>query len=221
MGPSDRGRDRRSLPEVVVGLLDKAGFDVILPDGLDALCCGLTFDSKGLFDEAQRKADEMAAAIMSASQGGRLPVVMDASPCSLRMKAILEGRASLYDLPEFLHDQVLPRLSVEQRAQPVLLHLPCSVKRMGHDSKLRALAEACSSAVSVPEDVTCCGFAGDKGFFRPELNAYALRHLTDGAPSDFTGCSSSRTCEIGLEQHSGESFQSIAYLLDACSRPKG
>ncbi len=221
MGPSDRGRDRRSLPEVVVGLLDKAGFDVTIPDGLDGLCCGLTFESKGLSDEAERKGGEMAAAILAASRNGRLPVVMDASPCSLRMKDLLKGRASLHDLPEFLHDQVLPRLAIERRDRPVLLHVPCSVKRMGLEAKLRAVAEACSSAVSVPEAVTCCGFAGDKGFFRPELNAYALRHLTDGAPADFIGCSSSRTCEIGLEQHSGESFQSIAYLLDACSRPKG
>ncbi|PKU26583.1 FAD-binding and (Fe-S)-binding domain-containing protein [Telmatospirillum siberiense] len=220
MGPSDRGGDGRFLPDVVIGLLDKAGFDVVVPEGLDALCCGLSFESKGLEEEAGRKGEEMALAILAASENGRLSVVMDASPCSLRMKGILEGRATLHDLPEFLHDEVLPRLTVDRQDRPVLLHLPCSVKRMGGQDKLRRLAEACSSRVSVPEEVTCCGFAGDKGFFRPELNDHALRHLTDGAPPDFVGCSSSRTCEIGLEQHSGASFQSIAYLLDACSRSK-
>jgi D-lactate dehydrogenase len=218
MGPSDLGEDRRLLPEVVVGLLDKAGFDVILPEGLDDLCCGLTFDSKGLFDVAERKGAELASAILAASQDGRLPVVMDASPCSLRMKEILADRASLYDLPEFLHDRALARLRIEKQDRPVLLHLPCSVKRMGQEAKLRGLAEACSDQVIVPEDVTCCGFAGDKGFFRPELNAYALRHLK--VPADAVGCSSSRTCEIGLERNAGQSFQSIAYLLDACSRAK-
>ncbi|HXP96556.1 MAG TPA: FAD-linked oxidase C-terminal domain-containing protein, partial [Telmatospirillum sp.] len=220
MGPSDLGEDRRLLPEVVVSLLDKAGFDVILPDGLDDLCCGLTFDSKGLFDVAERKGEEMASAILVASQGGRLPVVMDASPCSLRMKEILADRASLYDLPEFLHDRALAHLRVEKQGRPVLVHVPCSVKRMGQEAKLRGLAEACSHQVIVPEDVTCCGFAGDKGFFRPELNAYALRHLKDGVPADAVGCSSSRTCEIGLEHNAGQSFQSIAYLLDACSKVK-
>lgn len=218
MAPSDDGRDQRLLPDVVISLLGKAGFDVIVPDGLDGLCCGLTFESKGFSEEAARKGEEMAKAILAASRGGQLPVVMDASPCSLRMKTILDGRATLHDLPEFLHDRVLPRLAVERQDRPVLLHLPCSVKRMGSQDKLRGLAEACSSQVSVPEEVTCCGFAGDKGFFLPELNDHALRHLTDGAPVGFIGCSSSRTCEIGLEQHSGESFQSIAYLLDSCSR---
>jgi D-lactate dehydrogenase len=220
MGPSDLGRDRRMLPEVVVGLLDKAGFDVIVPDGLDDLCCGLSFDSKGLSDVADRKGEEMAGAILAASRDGRLPVVMDASPCSLRMKEILAGRASLYDLPEFLHDQAMARLHIERQDRPVFLHLPCSVKRMGAEDKLHGLADACSADVIVPEDITCCGFAGDKGFFLPELNAHALRHLSEAAPAESIGCSSSRTCEIGLEKHSGQSFQSIAYLLDACSRKK-
>lgn len=220
MGPSDLGRDRRSLAEVVESLLAKAGFDVIVPSGLDALCCGLSFESKGFADIAATKGEEMAKAILAAGKGERPPVVMDASPCSQRMKAILGDRADLFDLPDFLHDQALPRLDIARGDQPVLLHLPCSVKRMGGQDKLRRLAEACSTSVSVPEEVTCCGFAGDKGFFRPELNDHALRHLTDGAPAGFIGCSSSRTCEIGLEQHSGASFQSIAYLLDACSRQK-
>ncbi|MDR3438066.1 FAD-binding and (Fe-S)-binding domain-containing protein [Telmatospirillum sp.] len=220
MGPSDLGHDRRPLPEVVTSLFDKAGFDVIVPQGIDALCCGLTFESKGLADVARQKGEEMATAILAASEGGRLPVVMDTSPCSLRMKEILAGRAVLHDLPEFLYDQLLPRLQVEPQDRPVLLHLPCSVKRMGATAKLRGLAEACSRNVMVPEDVSCCGFAGDKGFFRPELNTHALRHLTDDVPAGFIGCSSSRTCEIGLEQRAAQSFQSIAYLLDACSRPK-
>jgi D-lactate dehydrogenase len=91
---------------------------------------------------------------------------------------------------------------------------------MGGESKLRALAEACSSRVTVPVGVNCCGFAGDKGMFMPELNEYALRHLCDGAPDGGVGVSSSRSCEIGLSRHGERLFQSIAYLLDSRSTPK-
>lgn len=37
------------------------------------------------------------------------------------------------------------------------------------------LARLCSTKVIVPEEVGCCGFAGDRGFTYPEVNAYALR----------------------------------------------
>jgi len=73
----------------------------------------------------------------------------------------------------------------------------------------------------VPEDVGCCGFAGDKGFTQPELNAHALRHLNKDIPQGCSaGYSTSRTCEIGLSHHAGMPYRSIVYLVDACSRPK-
>lgn len=45
------------------------------------------------------------------------------------------------------------------------------------EKQLIALAGLCSEKVLVPEEVGCCGFAGDKGFTHPEVNAYALRKL--------------------------------------------
>ena len=55
----------------------------------------------------------------------------------------------------------------------------------------------------------------------PELNETALRHLNEAIPDDCEyGYSNSRTCEIGLSAKSGFSYQSIAYLVDECSRPQ-
>jgi D-lactate dehydrogenase len=70
-----------------------------------------------------------------------------------------------------------------------------------------------------PERVGCCVWAGDKGWTVPELNAHALRDLRASLPSGCsTGYSSSRTCEIGLAQHSGITYRSIVHLVDAASR---
>ena len=218
MAPPDGAADQRLLPDVVESLLAKAGYAPVRPPLLAHLCCGLPFDSKGLADVAQTKANEMAEAILAADAG--LPVIMDASPCSLRIKQALAGRATVYDLPEFLHDHALPRLSIDRSDEPVLVHLPCSLKRMGGEAKLKALADSCSSQVTVPVGVNCCGFAGDKGLFKPELNQHALRHLCDEAATEGVGVSSSRSCEIGLAHYGNRSFQSIAYLLDAHSTPK-
>ena len=56
------------------------------------------------------------------------------------------------------------------------------------------------------DEVQCCGFAGDKGFSRPELNEHALRHLKPALPAQLpTGYSTSRTCEIGLSEYARHS----------------
>ena len=70
---------------------------------------------------------------------------------------------------------------------------------MGLQAKLKAIAEACVEKVIVPDRISCCGWAGDKGFTHPGLNASALRDLKAALPEDCTsGYSTSRTCEIGL-----------------------
>ena len=89
---------------------------------------------------------------------------------------------------------------------------------MGTVDKLAAIAARCSREVVQIDEVQCCGFAGDKGFNRPELNEHALRHLKAGLPSRCVqGYSSSRTCEIGLSEYSGFPYRSIIRLVDACA----
>jgi D-lactate dehydrogenase len=90
---------------------------------------------------------------------------------------------------------------------------------MGLEPKLRAVVEACSEKVVVPP-TGCCGFAGDKGFTTPELTASALSALRAALPPGCErGYSNSRACEIGLTTHAGVPYQSIVYLVDACTSP--
>jgi D-lactate dehydrogenase len=90
---------------------------------------------------------------------------------------------------------------------------------MGLEGKLRAVAEACAERVVVPP-TGCCGFAGDKGFTNPELNASALKDLRAALPAGVDrGYSNSRACEIGLSTHAGVPYQSIVYLVDAATSP--
>jgi D-lactate dehydrogenase len=89
---------------------------------------------------------------------------------------------------------------------------------MGTVDKLAAIASRCSGTVVIVEDVLCCGFAGEKGFNRPELNEFALRRLKSSLPAGCTvGYSSSRTCEIGLSEQAGFPYRSFITLVDACS----
>jgi D-lactate dehydrogenase len=112
----------------------------------------------------------LEAALLEASENGRYPVIMDASTCTTRMQKHLGGRIAVYDFHEFAHDALLPRLMLRKEAGPIALHINCSVRKNGSDGKLKALLAACADTVIEPAGVTCCGFAGDRGFAVPELN---------------------------------------------------
>ena len=66
--------------------------------------------------------------------------------------------------------------------EAIALHVTCSLRKVGLASALIDVASACAEKVIAPPDVTCCGFAGDKGFSQPELNDHALRHLRESLP---------------------------------------
>lgn len=220
-GPSTSGE--KQLGDVVQEVLVRAGFAPILPEGFDRLCCGQMLASKGMLEEAEDLSNTLEAALMKASDNGRIPVIMDASACSARMQKHLNGRLKLYDFHEFAHDALLPRLMITKQPGPVALHVNCSVKRTGADAKLRTVLQACVEQIVEPAGVTCCGFGGDRGFVVPELNQHALRHihgeLHEKAPAGCAcGVSTNRTCEIGLTAETGLPYRSVAYLLEACSR---
>lgn len=81
------------------------------------------------------------------------------------------------------------------------------------------VANACAEKVVQPANVSCCGFAGKRGFMAPELNHHALRRIRAELPTGRAfGASSNRTREIGLTAETGIPYRSIAYLLEECSR---
>jgi D-lactate dehydrogenase len=216
---AQRGDDgTEPLPTVAARLFAKAGLSVVYPGGLADLCCGQPFESKGQFAAAAAMAARLEAALAAASDGGRLPIVFDTSPCAYRMQKFLAGRLRVHDCVEFVHDRVLPHVALAPAAATVAIHPVCSVRRMGTADKFAAIAARCAARVVGVDAVLCCGFAGDKGFTEPELNAHALRDLAAALPADCTqGYASSRTCEIGLSERAGIPYRSILYLVDACA----
>ena len=215
---AQRGDDVQALPLVAERIFRRAKYAVVSPKGLAGLCCGQPFESKGFHAAADAKSAELERALRDASDGGRLPIVFDTSPCSYRMKRFLDGRLAVHDGIEFLHDTLLARLAIQQRREPVVVHAVCSVRKMGTVDRLTAIAARCSANVVTVNEVLCCGFAGDKGFVQPELNEHALRRLKRAIPAGCThGYSSSRTCEIGLSEQAGFAYRSIFHLVDECA----
>jgi D-lactate dehydrogenase len=220
MGPSRQDDPPQSLVHVTENLVRKAGYQIVYPEGLDRLCCGMAFNSKGFKRTADEKAAELEEALIAASEGGRLPILCDTSPCLHHMKQTLDPALKLYEPIEFTLTYLVDRLDFEPSSETVALHAVCSAKKMGLEDKLVALTKMCAAEVVLP-DVNCCGFAGDKGFSVPELNAFGLRRLKAQLPQGVRqGFSTSRTCEIGLSLHAEIPYQSILYLVDQVTRAR-
>jgi D-lactate dehydrogenase len=218
MGPAKGDPEREPLSAKTEALLRKAGYDVIYPEKCGSLCCGTPFESKGAAPQAEAKLRELESALLAASRNGQDPVVVDTSLCSYRLKHDGQASIQVFDIVEFVHDVLAKQLVFRKAPETVAVHATCSVVKMGTADKLKRIAEWCAEEVVVPDDITCCGWAGDKGFTVPELNANALRNLRSQLPPECTaGYSTSRTCEIGLSMHSGRHYRSIVYLVDRCT----
>ena len=174
----------------------------------------MAFSSKGFREQAKQKEQELNEALLEASDNGRLPILCDMSPCLLHMRETLDKRLRLYEPVEFIYDHLRERLHFHKLPTTVAVHATCSTTKMGVKEKLIALAELCAEKVVSPARVNCCGWAGDRGFFYPELNASGLHYLKPDLEGATEGYSNSRTCEIGLTMHSGLSYKSIVYLVD-------
>ena len=222
MGTAHSSPDHTPLVDKTVALLEKAGYEVIFPLNMNKLCCGTIWESKGMPEIADRKAAELEEALYIATENGRYPVLCDQSPCLYRMRNTMK-RIKLYEPAEFILTFLCDKLEFTPIKQPVAIHITCSMKKMKLEKQLIALAGLCSEKVLVPEEVGCCGFAGDKGFTHPEVNAYALRKLRPQLEKAGieVGYSNSRTCEIGLTTNSDIPYLSIVYLVDQCTKQKG
>jgi D-lactate dehydrogenase len=222
MGQSITATDQRSLTEVTFSLIEKAGFDVISPD-FTGECCGMPFNSKGMFSQATQKSSALLNRLRELSEQGKHPILIDTSPCKsmlLENKEKIAG-LSIFEPVGFTEDILLSHLNFIPIDEPIMLHVTCTSKRMGLSEAMVKLAERCSTKVIKPEHIECCGFAGDKGFTTPELNENALAPLKAQVPENCkSGYSNSRTCEIGLSHHSGIDYQSILYLVDKATTEK-
>jgi D-lactate dehydrogenase len=220
MGTSRDHKEEKQLSEKMIDLLHKGMYEIIYPENMNSLCCGMAFSSKGYTEAAEKKSGELETALLKASSNGEYPVLCDMSPCLYTMKENMKSTLKLYEPVEFIMTYLLPNLTIRPLDEVVTVFPVCSMKKMGLDSKLADLARICAAKVIVA-DTNCCGFAGDRGFTYPELNKHGLRNLRTQLPETVKrGYSTSRTCEVGLSLHTGISHKSIVYLVDQVSSPK-
>jgi D-lactate dehydrogenase len=213
-----RKADQLGLPAALVALSERAGKPVWIPEDVAGTCCATPWSSKGYADGAAAMTEHMATALKRWSGDGELPVVIDATSC---VHGLAVDGVTILDPVVWAHDHLLAGLTVTRRIGSVAVHPTCSSRHLGSAGALTALAAACADSVVVPHSATCCGMAGDRGLQHPELVTAALHD--EAAEVAAAGCeahvSANRTCEIALEQETGQPYESVVQLLERLSRP--
>ena len=204
------------------------GAAAVDPADVAGHCCATPWSSKGYRRGQDHMAAKTAAALWRWSDGGALPVVIDATSCA---HGLLEDVAPRLDDAErerfaqievldsiaWAHDQ--PAAAAEARAQggirghpPDVLGRPPRPWREARGDRARAGGRggACPSArpaAAWPAIVGCCIRSCPASALRDEAAALA------GHSIDEYLCSN-RTCEIGLQEVTGAPYASFIFLLE-------
>ena len=212
------GDDVIPLPEALVAVSDRAGMPVWIPDDVAGNCCATPWDSKGYARGRESMAAKLADSLRRWSGEGKLPVVIDAASCTLGAEEI-GSEVEVLDSVAWA-ERLLPVLEVRKTGSATV-HPPCASRHLGLDRRLASLAEALAEEVNVPVSATCCGMAGDRGILHPELTASATAaEAAEVAGRDFDAhLCGNRTCEIALEDATGEPYISPVQLLEQATRP--
>jgi D-lactate dehydrogenase len=219
-----------SLPEALVAVSSRAGRPLWIPSDVQGLCCSTPFHSKGYTLAHQFMASAIANAFWRWTDGGRLPLVVDATSCTLGLiKDVSEhlepSDRSRYEKIRIMDSiewclELLPHLSVKQKLQRVTLHPTCSMSHLQLTKSLQEIAASLAHEVEIPIGATCCGTAGDRGLLHPELVQSATRDERESVaekPAD-AYLSANRTCEMGLRHVTGLPYESFIFLLEELSR---
>lgn len=221
-------KNKQGVAETLMRVAGKARVNVVLPEELSASCCGQIFSSKGFSKAWSVIANETIAKLWRASAEGEHPVITDISSCTYTLqhcRPMLNAENQLHfdkltiiDSIDFLHDYVLPAVTIAKKKNNIVLHPVCSLEKMASKHKMLVIAKQCAAEVTVPLHAGCCGMAGDRGFLFPELTASATaREAAEIKGSSCDGYySSARTCEMALSDATGYTYESILYLVDEC-----
>ncbi|MFG2769647.1 FAD-binding and (Fe-S)-binding domain-containing protein [Streptomyces sp. NPDC048350] len=221
-----------SLPDAMVALSGRAGRPVWIPGDVAGTCCATIWHSKGYERGNEVMANRIVEAAWGWTAGGRLPLVVDASSCTLGIahdvvpyltddNRELHAELTVVDSLVWAADELLPRLDVRRTVGSAVVHPTCSMRHLGDEEQLTALARACAEEVVVPADAGCCAFAGDRGMLHPELTDSATaREASEVTARPFDlHLSANRMCEIGMERATGRSYRSVLLALEHATRP--
>ena len=225
MGSGEDGK--KNIMETFLSISKKAGISVEVLNNNSGSCCSQIFSSKGYKDAYTFKANDIIEKLWIYSKQGELKVVIDVSSCAYSLKNLRPVLSNdnqlkydsliILDSVDYMHDVVMPVLSMPNKKGNIVLHPVCSLQKMHTQDKFVNLARNFAEHVTVPMHAGCCGMAGDRGFLFPELTESAtMPEALEVNQNQYDGYySSTKTCEMAMSQAVNQNYESILYLIDA------
>ena len=230
--PARPGAGGESLPEALVAVSARAGLPLWIPPDVAGHCCATPWTSKGYERGARRMANHTIDALWRWSDGGELPIVCDASSCTLGLAAEAVPLLSEVNAERHAKLELLDSIAWAERgccracastasSGSVAVHPPCASRHLeldrdaGGDRRRRSPTRSrCRSprpAAASPATAACCT---PSCRWRPTADEAA-----ELAGRDFDAhLCSNRTCEIGLQQGTGRPYESFVFALEELSR---
>jgi Fe-S oxidoreductase len=223
------------IADAAIEVLQAAGYSVIVAEPNEGaaarpLCCGRTFLTHGLVEQAQAEARRLLAALLPHVRAGR-PIVGLEPSCLLSLrdeyKALGLGPEAV-ELAEraWLLEEFIAKENSAQRlqldlaadARPVLVHGHCHQKAVGAMKPLRKVLKLVPDSQASLIEASCCGMAGSFGLEAEHYgSAQAMAELAllpalradPSAPIIANGFS----CRRQIRQHDGRTPLHLAQWL--------
>jgi Fe-S oxidoreductase len=220
-------------------VLSGLGYRVMeLGGGGRPLCCGRTFLSAGLMDEARAEARRLlAAAVPLAARG--VPIVGLEPSCLLTLRdelaAMLPGaEAGLVASRAVLLEELLAgeaavgRIStgIAELQGKVLLHGHCHQKAFGARDAVRAALALCRGLSVETVESSCCGMAGAFGYAAEtydvslRMGELALLPAVRQAPAETVIAADGFSCRHQIEHGTGRRARHVAVILRDAMRAR-
>ncbi len=222
--------ETKNIDQLMRSLATKAQIDLrILATG-QGVCCGQLFSSKGFVEAYQLTVNQTIESLFWATDGGTRAVVVDVTSCTHSLQTSREhltadnkkrfDALTFLDSIAFAHDVVLPKIEIKNKKNKIVFHPVCTTYKMDLNAKLQNIGKQCATECLVPPSAGCCGMAGDRGFYFPELIDNATKRAAAQVlkMTNVEGYySSAKTCEMSMSLATNHNYRSIISLLDEVS----
>ena len=228
--PSSLVKSHSSLAETLITIANRAGVILEIPKDIEGICCGMPFSSKGYTETCRATLHKTITKFWAWTEGGAYPIVIDTTSCAHSLRTAEEflsqedlehyQQMTILDSIELIHDTLLPKLNIHPIDDDVIVHPNCSARKLGLDGMMLSIAQQCARSATVPLNLGCCAFAGDRGLLHPELTASATeKEAAEVLSHQYGGhYSSNITCEMGMSEGTGKDYVGIVYLVERATR---
>ncbi len=178
-------------------------------------CCAQPYESKGLLN-AQKSMIQKTTSLLN-SLNPEVPIIIDNSSCTYAfLKNNEYHKFKIMDSSqwiELLQSQFPEKF--KKKYKKIYIQNLCSTQKLNLSKTVKNVLDKISENVVINQTSECCGFAGDKGIFYPEITTSSTKVVKERILNDTYDAyiSNNITCEIGLSYGTKKKFQHLLYLI--------